>query len=201
MRRRDEPGTAQGAASTREAVGQRLRALRKLRKLTLKALSDQSGIALSTISKIELGQIAVSYEKFSALARALDVDASRLFDGDIDIAQGLPTVVKSSAESVAAYRAGNYGYRMLAGGYPHKKMSPMLGEIAARDRSEFSDFIRHPGEEFVLVLSGIVRIEFETGESITLKRQESAYFNSSIGHIYLSVGRGNAEVLVVCTDT
>ncbi|HVL75840.1 MAG TPA: XRE family transcriptional regulator [Noviherbaspirillum sp.] len=188
------------AIASKEEVGRRLRALRKSSKLTLKMLSEASGIPLSTISKMELGQIAVSYEKFSAIAHALNVDPSSLFDGSSASTEARPTVVKSSAASTAEYRSETYIHRMLAGDFPHKKMTPMQAQLLARDRSEFADFIRHPGEEFVMVLSGTVRIEFETGESITLKRHESAYFNSSIGHIYLSVGRGNAEVVAVCTD-
>ncbi|MGN6659876.1 MAG: helix-turn-helix domain-containing protein, partial [Achromobacter mucicolens] len=60
-------------------MGARLRAERKARKMTLQALSKASGIAVSTLSKAELGQIALSYEKFAALARALDIDMTRMF--------------------------------------------------------------------------------------------------------------------------
>ena len=48
-----------------------------------------------------------------------------------------------------------------------------------------------------MVLSGAVRIQFETGESIVLKRQESAYFDSGVGHVYLSLGKSDAQVVVV----
>jgi transcriptional regulator with XRE-family HTH domain len=184
---------------SREEVGKRLRAIRKARKRTLKMLSAESGIAVSTISKMELGQIAVSYEKFGAIARALQIDPSRLFDAEEGDESGpQPTVLKSSVSS--EYMSENYSYRMLAGDYPGKKMTPMLGLVVSRERQQFADFVRHPGQEFVMVLSGSVRIEFETGESIGLKRNESAYFNSGVGHIYLSVGRGNAQIMVVCTD-
>ena len=61
-------------------MDERLRAIRKAQGLTLKALSAQSGVALSTLSKIELGQISVSYEKLAAVARALAIDVGALFD-------------------------------------------------------------------------------------------------------------------------
>ena len=51
-----------------------------------------------------------------------------------------------------------------------------------------------------MVLSGAVRIQFETGESIVLKRQESADFNSGIGPVYLSLGKADAQVVVVMTQ-
>lgn len=187
------------AVVPREEVGKRLRAIRKARKRTLQMLSAESGIAVSTISKMERGQIAVSYEKFGAIARALQIDPSRLFDAAaVDPPEPHPTMVKSSVSS--EYMSENYRYRMLAGDYPGKKMTPMLGLVVSRERQQFADYVRHPGEEFVMVLSGSVKIEFETGEAIELKRNESAYFNSGVGHIYLSVGRTDAQIMVVCTE-
>jgi transcriptional regulator with XRE-family HTH domain len=61
------------ALPDRERIGERLRAIRKGQGLTLKDLSARSGVALSTLSKIELGQISVSYEKFAADARVVVV--------------------------------------------------------------------------------------------------------------------------------
>jgi hypothetical protein len=45
-----------------------------------------------------------------------------------------------------------------------------------------------------------VRIQFETGELIELARQESAYLDSGVGHVYLSTGRADAQVLVVMSE-
>lgn len=179
-------------------MGARLRAIRRERELTLKALAQRSGVALSTLSKMELGQVSVSYEKFAAVAAALQVDIARLFDARAGATAGRrPTVVRSTLQDAPAYDSQNYNYRMLATGYPDKRMTPLHGRIVSRRRADFPDFIRHPGQEFVMVLSGAVRIEFETGEAMLLKRQESAYFDSGVGHVYLSVGRGDAEILVV----
>src|SRR4051794_24818102 len=67
------------ALPDRTSVGARLRELRKLQRLTLQALSQRSGVALSTLSKMELGQVSASYEKLAAVARALAVDVGQLF--------------------------------------------------------------------------------------------------------------------------
>ena len=40
---------------------------------------------------------------------------------------------------------------------------------------------------------------FENGEQTVLKRHESAYFDSGVGHIYLARGRGPATVVVAMT--
>ena len=65
-----------------------------------------------------------------------------------------------------AYDSKTYDHRMLATEYPGKRMTPSHVRIVSRHRADFSDFIRHPGQEFVMVLSGAVRIEFERQEYI-----------------------------------
>jgi len=196
--------TAAAAApeADRVRLGLSLREHRKARRLTLKGLSARSGVALSTLSKMELGQISVSYEKLAAAARALSLDVGQLLDARAAApadAQA-PSVVWSSADTTPTYSSGSYGYRMLATDFRAKRMTPLHARIVARERDQFPDFIRHPGQEFVMVLSGRVRIQFETGETIEVGRHESAYFDSGIGHIYLSLGRTDAQVLVVMSE-
>ncbi|RZI74497.1 MAG: XRE family transcriptional regulator [Variovorax sp.] len=185
-------------------MGERLREIRKGRRLTLKALSTRSGVALSTLSKVELGQISVSYEKFAAVAQALEVDIAQLFDPRADSALAerakRPVVVRSTPETAPGYDGQNYDYRMLATDFPGKRMTPLHGTVMARTLGEFPDFIRHAGQEFVMVLAGSVRIHFETGEAIDLKQRESAYFDSGVGHIYLSTSKTDAQVVVVMTE-
>jgi len=183
-------------------MGERLRSIRKVQRLTLKALSERSGVALSTLSKIELGQIAASYEKFAAVARALEVDIAALFDARATPsadAKG-PLAVRSTLASAAHYDEGHYDLRMLATDYPAKRMTPVHVTIGSRSLAQFPDYIRHPGQEFVMVLAGRVRIQFETGELIELARQESAYFDSGVGHVYLSIGRTDAQVVCVMSE-
>ncbi len=194
-RRRRSPSTP----PDREHMGARLRSIRKARGLTLKALSQRSGVPLSTLSKMELGQISVSYEKFGAVAQALAVDIAALFDARAEPAPDTPppVAVQSRLASAPSYDEGHYQFRMLATDYPQRRMSPVHGTIRARTLDQFPDYIRHAGQEYAMVLSGQVRICFENGQVLDLKRHESAYFDSSVGHVYLSTGRGDAQVLVV----
>ncbi|MBC3489054.1 XRE family transcriptional regulator [Pseudomonas kermanshahensis] len=187
----------------RAAVGRRLRQVRKARQLTLKQLSEASGVPVSTLSKMELAQVSVSYEKLAAAARALNVDIAQLFRASGTADTPVPvTVVVDSLAAVAGYATGTYDYHPIAGAFPERRMTPAYARIIARERGQFDDFIRHPGQEFALVLSGRVRIEFETGEAVSIGPQETAYFNSQVGHIYLSESEdgADAQVMVVMTD-
>lgn len=187
----------------RAVVGQRLRQVRKARQMTLKQLSEASGVPLSTLSKMELAQVSVSYEKLAAAARALNVDIAQLFRASGTVSAPVPvTVVVDSLPAAAGYSTGTYDYYPIAGDFPARRMTPAYARIIARERGQFDDFIRHPGQEFALVLSGRVRIEFDTGEAVSIGPQETAYFDSQVGHIYLSESDdgGDAHVMVVMTD-
>lgn len=187
----------------RAIVGQRLRQVRKARQMTLKQLSEASGVPLSTLSKMELAQVSVSYEKLAAAARALNVDIAQLLRASGTVTAPAPvTVVVDSLPAAAGYSTGTYDYHPIAGDFPERRMTPAYARIVARERGQFDDFIRHPGQEFALVLSGRVRIEFETGEAVSIGPQETAYFDSQVGHIYLSESDDGADahVMVVMTD-
>ncbi|WMD21493.1 XRE family transcriptional regulator [Achromobacter seleniivolatilans] len=185
----------------RSSLGVRLRALRKARPMTLKELSALTGVALSTLSKMELGQVSISYAKFAAVARALDVDIAELFGPAAapDNTGPAPTALRCTLDESPGYLTGTYDYKLLAGQYPHRSMTPMYGRILARDASEFDDYMRHAGQEFLVVLEGELEIRFENGDAMQLAKHETAYFDSGVGHIYLSRSAKPAEIMVVMT--
>ncbi|MBB4863658.1 transcriptional regulator with XRE-family HTH domain [Pseudomonas nitritireducens] len=186
----------------RDEVGARLRAVRKQQKLTLKQLSDLSGVAVSTLSKMELAQVAVSYDKLAAAARALQVDIAQLFRPSPSVGLTvLKTFVKTDIDDAAGYDTGGYEYYPIAGDFPQRSMTPLYARIFAREVGEFDDFVRHPGQEFAMVVAGRVRIQFETGESVSIGPRETAYFDSSVGHLYLNDGEADeAQVMVVMSE-
>lgn len=184
-----------------EVVGARLRAARKARGLTLAELSTQSGVAVSTISKAERADIALTYDKFAALAHALQLDFADIFRQPGE-ARAVPmTPAFTAAGTQVVYDTPNYEYGMLAHDLAGKRMVPILSHIRARELADFPDFIRHAGEEFVFLLSGMLRLHFENGSEFTLAPGDSLYFDSSVGHIYLSVGEQDAQALVCCVDS
>ena len=193
--------TAQGSQIDHKCVGARLRHTRKSRDLTLAQLSELSGIAVSTISKAERGDIALTYDKFAALAHALNVDFDTIFGRAEKAAAGpmKPSLTRSGKQPI--YDTPNYEYGMIANDLTGKRMVPMRAHIHARKLDDFPDYIRHSGEEFVFLLKGKLELRFENGSVFSLDQGDSLYFDSAVGHVYLSVGTEEAEVLVCCVDT
>ncbi|MGN8063904.1 helix-turn-helix domain-containing protein [Ralstonia sp. 22111] len=184
-----------------QEVGARIREARKARRLTLQELSERSGVALSTISKAERGDIALTYEKFAGLAQALGLEFEQLLGRrrTPDAGPLRPTFTPSGGQVI--YDTPNYEYGMLADALTGKRMLPMRAHIRARSVDDFPDYIRHPGEEFVFVLGGEIELRFENGDAFRLAPGDSLYFDSAVGHVYLSVSKEDAEILACCTGT
>ncbi|SAL85335.1 transcriptional regulator [Caballeronia arvi] len=184
-----------------KAVGAQLRQARKSRDLTLMQLSERSGIAVSTISKAERGDIALTYDKFVALAHALNVDFDTIFGRAPRRPTGAiePTLTRSGKQLI--YDTPNYEYGMIANDLVGKRMVPMRAHIRAHALEDFPDYIRHSGEEFVFLLQGKLELHFENGSVFRLEKGDSLYFDSAQGHVYISTGAKDAEVLVCCVDT
>lgn len=73
------PGETAGEAELLTAFGQRLRGLRRERRLTQEGLSRKTGLNQSYISDLERGKRNISLKNLYRLARALKVELEELF--------------------------------------------------------------------------------------------------------------------------
>jgi len=180
-------------------LGSRLRAARLAHNLTLAELAEHSQVSVSSISKAERGLLALSYEKFAALALALRLDMSTLFGTQpAGVVAGSAVITRRA--DVVEYHSERYLYGMLATQVTGKKMTPMTGRVEARSVLRTNDFSHHSGEEFIFVLDGVLEMYFADGRVARLVKHDSIYFDSGLGHLYVNGSDEPAEILVVCCD-
>ncbi|MBT3704135.1 MAG: helix-turn-helix transcriptional regulator [Alphaproteobacteria bacterium] len=184
----------------RVTLGQRLRQIRKENGWTLAEVAKRSSLATSTVSKVERGLMSLTYDRFMQLADGLGVDVSELFT---------PAGESFAPQSFAVTRDGEAGhhetnlyvYDMLESELLNKQMVPMTGIIRAHDVQDFSEFVKHPGEEFLMVLDGELEVHIEGREPVHLSVHDSIYFDSNMGHLYVSAGKKDAKIVVVCATS
>ncbi|MDN2565422.1 XRE family transcriptional regulator [Aquibium sp. A9E412] len=185
-------------AERRAEMGERLRQIRHERGLTLAEVAQRSGLAVSTVSKVERGIMALTYDRFSQLADGLGVDIAALFSDEGG--QFLPgEVAVARRGDFMLHETPNYVYEMLFPQLWQKAMTPMLGTLRPYEAMRFDRFVSHPGEEFLMVLEGRVTVHLQGREPVALETGESIYFDSRRGHLYASAGAADARILVVCT--
>jgi len=179
-----------------------MRSLRARKGWTLKEMSAESGIPVSTLSKVEHDRLTLTYDKLYQLAQRLGLRMSELFaeDGDDPVT---PTARRSLGDLQHAVRVEtpNYDYHYLCAELRRKRMIPVIARIRARTAKQFGNLTHHSGEEFSYVLKGSVTITTEFYDPVVLHEGQSIYFDSSMGHAYLTAeGCDEALVLTVMSS-
>ncbi len=187
-------------------LGERVRELRKSRGgWTLEQAASQAGLARSTLSKIENGQMSPTYEALKKLAvGGLEISVPQLFTAPKAAQVSGRMAVTKSGEG-AAHATVTYEHELLAGGALTKKaMLPYRARVRARSFEEFDGWVRHDGEEFLYVLTGgAVRLITEFYEPVEMRRGgDSAYYDASMGgHNVVSISEEDATILWVTSLT
>lgn len=181
-------------------LGARVRQLRKARDWTLEQAAGQAGLARSTLSKIENGQMSPTYEALKKLATGLEISVPQLFTPPVKGQVNGRIVVTKSGEG-NAQATTTYEHELLAESLTKKQMLPYRARIRARSMDEFDGWVRHDGEEFLYVLTGVVRLFTEFYEPIEMRRGDSAYYDATMGHNVVSVSSEDALILWVTSLT
>ncbi|MGE0751637.1 MAG: helix-turn-helix domain-containing protein [Variibacter sp.] len=186
------------APASRETLGPRVRRLRKDAGLTLKQLAARTGLAFSTIAKVETSKISPTYENILRLAHGLNVDVTELFASQTtEMTSGRRTWTR--AGEGARHVSPQYEYQMLCVDIARKKFIPLLTTIRAHDIAQFPQLLRHQGEEFIFVISGEIDVFTDQYEPLRLRPGDSCYFDSTMGHACVSAGKIDAVILWVCS--
>lgn len=173
-----------GFDSVLTAVGPRLRALRVQRGATLGQLSADTGISVSTLSRLESGQRRPTLELLLPLARAHQVPLDELVDAP---ETGDPRIHQRAIQ--------RHGLTMIPltrrpGGLQAYKIIYPAGWPGSGPFEQQS----HEGYEWLYVLSG--RLRLLLGEhDVSLGAGEVAEFDTRTPHAVTNPGPGPAEAL------
>ncbi|WCM28442.1 XRE family transcriptional regulator [Sphingomonas sp. QA11] len=195
-------------ASDRQAFaednpGAVLREIRRANGWTLADVSQRTGMPVSTLSKAETGKMSLSYEKLLRISRGLEIDITRLFStaAPAPVSRSAVTGRRSITPSGEgpSIRTATYNYVYPSADLLHKTLNPMIIDIQVRSIADFGDLMRHPGEEYALVLEGQCEFYCDLYAPSLLKTGDSIYFDGTMGHGYVAVGEGPCRILSICS--
>lgn len=185
-----------------DRTGAAIRKLRLSRGWSLAALSEQSGVPISTLSRVELGQNALNYEKLMRLCRALEVDLEGLVTREAETApaaSGRRSVIRAG-EGPPTRVAGNTG-RRAASDLLSKSLSPIVIDVTARDMEAHGALAIHPGEAYLLVLGGEIEFHGHLYAPLTLRAGDGVYFDASAGYALIAPAMPAKVLLVAAGET
>ncbi|MCV6588675.1 MAG: XRE family transcriptional regulator [Marinobacterium sp.] len=179
-------------------LGKRVREIRLSQNLTLEEASKLTGLARSTLSKIENEQISPTFVAVQKLVQGLGIDIPQLFsqpDQQRHKASGRRDITRSGEGQ--PHPTPTYEHELLAYQLSRKKMLPYRTRVRARSFDEYGDWVRHDGEEFLYVLRGSLLFYTEFYEPVELSEGDSAYYDCDMGHALVSTSDEDAVVLWV----
>lgn len=187
---------ADGAISS--GIGHRLRLRRKVRGLSLKQVSERSGLSIGLVSQIERGLTTPSLRSLNQICAALDMPMRWLFEAPAPDAGGEDdTVVRAHNR-----RRLDFGAR----GMSKELMSPdavpgiqmMRITVKPGGRSGESPYTHPSGAKCGVVLSGRFGLEID-GRRHVLGPGDSFAFDAGRRHLFWCAGEEPCEVYWVVT--
>lgn len=173
-------------------LGERLKSLRTGKGLTLRQLSDLSGLSVSMLSQIESGSADPSLGSLRKLAEVFEASIATLFS-DPD------------APNVSVSRPG--ARHRLSGsdaGFVYERLTPGRGDLevltadippgAASSAHPWG----HPSTECVFVISGELTVEI-AAQTYEITAGESITFDSRQPHRYLNASQAMTSIVVSVT--
>jgi len=177
------------------SVGAGIKRFRLKNHWSLKELSEKTGIPISTLSKVENGQMSLKIEKLMSVCNVLEIDIMQLVSPEESehpqkIVTGRRSVTRRNQAMIS--RTENSIYEYHAHELSQRLLVPAVIEVLP-DRKP--DMVKHQGEEFIYVLEGRVEAQTEFYEPTVLEVGDSMYIDSTMGHNLRALDGKPARVL------
>ena len=177
-------------------LGEKIRELRRDKKMTLQDVAVMTGYSKALISRIENDSVSPSINSLVKIARALEIKLYALFAA---VEGKSPVIVKKKDRSSETLAGGKVRAEGLSDGAEDSKLAPVIMTFdPGADVSE-GKAKTHFGEEWWHVLKG--KLEAVVGENkYELGEGDSIYLKSSSPHKLRNPAKAKATALVLVTS-
>jgi len=170
------------ARSVERQIGQRIRALRAQRNVTLDQLAVDVKLTKGQLSKIENGKVSSPVSTLTRIAVALDVEPGYFFQSQQPAPRA--SLVRHHERRVIVGRASKMGhtYQALAHGLTFKKdFESYLMRIDEKNVKLEQNIFKHPGHELLYMLKGAM--DYRHAEEVYhLEPGDSLFFDGILEH-------------------
>jgi transcriptional regulator with XRE-family HTH domain len=167
------------------SFGERLRAVRERRGITLRDVAARAGVSESLVSQIERSRVSPSIDTLLSLADVLEVDLEHLF-ADYRRKKGVNLVRAGERRTVST---DSVTYEQLArireraDEYAIEALQLTIAPDGSRGNEEYG----HRGSELGVILTGTAELVYG-GATYHLEPGDSASFASDIPHVLKNAG-------------
>jgi len=162
------------------SVGERLRALRQSRGLSIRGLAEQAGVPHATLSIIERDKSSPSVSILKRLLRPLNVTLSAFFSDSAVVDRA---VFYKASDLVELADGRKLSYRQVGANLTNSSMMILHEryEPGADTGEEGEELYSHEAEEGGVIIEG--RLEMTVGDEVRiLSAGDAYYFDSRLPH-------------------
>ena len=162
-------------------LGGTINKLRKERKMTLVELSEKSGVALATLSRMENNKMTGTLESHMKICEALEIALPELYK-NLYPSRKAVDIQKQRSRTEVFIHDKKSSEEILASKILNKKMMPVLVRIVKGGQTPGEE--SKPGvEKFIYILEGKVEANIG-GDKYVLTKGDTLYFESSVPHFF-----------------
>ena len=177
--------------------GEKLKQLRKLSKKTLVELSEESGVQVATLSRMENNKMTGTVESHMSIAKALQVDIVELYRDQAPTSPNIEIKGAQQHQTDIFFHNDKASYEILTNQVLQKKMMPTMLTLEPLGATAVEQ--NKPGsEKFVHILKGHINIQIEE-QIFKLKKDQSLYFDGNLQHQFINKTKHKAQILIVTT--
>ncbi len=176
------------ASADQSAVGEKVRAFRTARKMSLRELGDITGTTASFLSQLERGLSGANTSTLMRIAGALGISLTDLFNEAPPVGRVLRKSQRPALPPAEGYR------KMMLSRRPIRDMEVYIGEFDPGGSTGEKPYSHGNSHELFFVIRG--EVELTLGEERhVLSAGDSIEYPSSVPHKTVNIGREPAEVL------
>ena len=172
-------------------LGERIRNLRREKKITLIELSKITGVAQATLSRMETGLMVGTVKSHQKIAEALGVSLAELYGG-IDTRYERIGHQAATGERKVFAKTDQMRCELLTQEISKKKITPLLITLNAHGKSE-TERLDRGVEKLLFVLEGVVTVHMG-GKEYALNPYDTLYFDGAIPHQLANPGNKQAKI-------
>jgi len=181
-------------------VGNKVSQMRREQGWTLSQAGQATGVAPSTLSKIEREEISPTIATLKKIAQGFGQDLIQFL---AKVERQPPMIGRRSitrANNGAVHSNKTCRNEVLCPDLKQKKMIPMVTKIFARTPDDYDNWPKDQTEIFLYVLKGTLVIHSRLYEPVELREGDSMYYDASSEHVWTSKGETDAEILWLISD-
>ena len=181
-------------------IGEKIRALRESRQISVEDLMERTGLAQEQIERIESNVDIPSLAPLIKIARALGVRLGTFLDdqdgsGAVVCRKEDHTDNSISFSNNAVSARTHMQYHSLSASKADRHMEPFIIDINQTDENAY-ELSSHEGEEFIYVMEGVLEVAYGKKHHV-IEAGDSIYYDSIVPHHVHGYNGQAAKILAV----